>query len=145
MRGQPTTPKAFPQRNDKWTVLDLKPIMVGSEIEMGVEFLAKHDASEKIIQVSLWLPLGIVRSSPLAPKSGRSDDFNTLKALLITKYGSPASDEAGIEQGRAVKRVLWTFPSTSIRLTLDQPSNAPSLGMIDIDYTPVDKTGTDAL
>ena len=43
----------------------------------------------------------------------------------------------------ALERFLWTFPSTSIRLTLTQSPN--SQGRIDLEYNATDKNALDAL
>jgi hypothetical protein len=60
--------------------------------------------------------------------------------MLIQKYGPPASEEAKRgENFRLLKTVLWTFPSTSILMTLEQSASLPNLGNIILDYTATDK------
>ncbi len=123
-----------PESKDNWTLLDLKPVKVGA-IEMGVQVGARQ-GRQKITLVRLWSFFGLPSSPPLAGPQ----DFDTLKTMLIQKYGSPASEEAKRgENFRLLKTVVWTFPSTSILLTLEQSSSLPNLGNIFVEYAEVDK------
>jgi hypothetical protein len=119
-----------PESKDDWTLLNLKPVKIGN-VEMGVQIGARH-GSEKVKSVRLWSYFGLPTSVP----SAGAQDFDTLRAILIEKYGQPANEE--IKHGenfRLIKTVLWTFPSTSIAMTLEQSTSLPNLGNIDLEYT----------
>jgi len=123
-----------PESKDNWTLLDLKPVKVGG-IEMGVQVGARL-GSEKISVARMWSFFGLPSSAPLAGPR----DFDTLKAMLIQEYGAPASEDTKRgENFRLLKSVLWTFPSTSIVLALEQSSSLPNLGNIFLEYAEVDK------
>jgi hypothetical protein len=108
-------------------------------VEMGVQVGARA-ASEKILggekvtSVRLWSFFGVPNAAPFAGPQ----DFDTLRTTLIQKYSHPANEETRRgENGRIIKTVLWTFPSTSIILTLEQSTSLPNLGTIYLDYTAV--------
>jgi hypothetical protein len=122
--------QAQPESNDNWTLLSLKPVKMG-DVEMGVEVGARN-GSQKITSVRLWSYFGVPNAAPAAG----AQDFNTLKSVLIQEYGPPAiEDEKRGENFRLLKSVGWTFPSTSILLTLEQSASLPNLGSIYLDYT----------
>jgi hypothetical protein len=121
---------AQPEANDEWTLLKLKPVKMGG-IQMGVQAGARH-GTQKITQVRLWSYFGLPTSEP----SAGPQDFDTLRTILMEKYGSPANEDTKRgENFRLMKTVLWTFPSTSILLALEQSSSLPNLGNIYLDYT----------
>lgn len=123
-----------PESKDNWTMLDLKPVKVGA-IEMGVQVGARL-GDQKIGLVRLWSFFGLPSSAPLAGPQ----DFDTLKTLLIQKYGAPDNEEEKRgENFRLLKTVLWKFPSTSIALALEQSSSLPNLGNIFLEYGQVEK------
>jgi hypothetical protein len=123
-----------PESKDNWTLLYLKPVKIGG-VEMGVQVGAREVAG-KITLVRLWSFFGVPGAAPLAG----AQDFDTLKTTLIQKYGHPAKEETTRgENGRLIKTVLWTFPSTSILMTLEQSTSLPNLGTIYLDYTATDK------
>jgi hypothetical protein len=123
-----------PESKDNWTLLDLKPVKVGA-IDMGVQ-LGARQGSQKISLVRLWSFFGLPSSPPLAG----AQDFDTLKTALIQKYGPPDNEEEKRgENFRLLKTVLWTFPSTSILLRLEQSSSLPNLGNIFLEYGQVEK------
>jgi hypothetical protein len=123
-----------PENKDDWTLLDLKPVKVGG-VEMGVQAGARQ-RSQKIALVRMWSFFGLPSSAP----SAGPQDFETLKTILIQKYGAPANEEVKRgENFRLLKTVLWTFPSTSILLTLEQSSSLPNLGNIFVEYTAIDR------
>jgi hypothetical protein len=123
-----------PESNEDWTLLTLNPVKIGS-VEMGVQVGARH-GSEKITSVRLWSYFGLP-SSP--PKAG-SGDFDTLRTLLIEKYGDPTKEETQRgENFRLLKTVLWTLPSTSIQMTLEQSAAIPNVGTILVDYSAADQ------
>ena len=125
------------ETNDYWTLLTLEPIKI-DDIQMSVSVGAKH-GTEKISKVKLWLYFGLADSA----KFSGPQDFDTLKTLLIAKYGAPANDETKREDGDRVKTILWTFPSTSIVLMLKQSETSPNLGAIYLDYAASDKKALD--
>jgi hypothetical protein len=116
---------------DNWTLLELNPIKFAG-VAMGVQVGAKQGA-DKIALVRLWSSFGLPSSAPLASAL----DFDALKTALMQKYGQPANEEAKRgENFRLMKNALWTFPSTSILLSLEQSASLPNLGNIYLDYTP---------
>lgn len=125
---------AQPETRDDWTLLQLNPVNVGG-VEMGVQVGARQ-GSGKLSLVRLWSYFGLPNSAPLAGPQ----DFDTLRAMLIQKYGPPANEETKRgENFRLIKTVLWTFPSTSILMTLEQSSSLPNLGNIFVEYTATHK------
>jgi hypothetical protein len=114
--------------NDFWSQLIAQPVTIG-DIVMRVSIGAKH-GSEQISRVRL------------STNSG-AEDFDTLKAQLIQKYGPPIDGETRTEGTNSIRTFLWTFPSTSIRLTLTQGPNGQ--GRIEVEYSATDKTALDAL
>lgn len=122
---------AQPENKDGWALLQLNPTKV-SGVEMGVQIGARQ-GSTKIRLVRLWSHFGL----PDSPPSGGAQDFDTLRAALIQKFGRPASEEERRgENFRLIRTVLWKFPSTSILMTLEQSSSLPNLGNIDLEYSP---------
>ena len=119
-----------PEAKDGWMLLQLKPVKLGG-VEMGVQVGARQGAG-KVTSVKLWSYFGI----PTAAPSAGAQDFDTLRTILIEKYGAPASEESKRgENFRLIKTILWTFPSTSIQMTLEQSSSLPNLGNIVLEYT----------
>lgn len=118
--------------NESWSQLIAQPVMIG-DITMRVSIGARH-GSEQISRVRLWTNL-----------SGRngSEDFDTLKTQLIQKYGPPIDGDTRTEGTNSIRTCLWTFPSTSIRLTVTQGPN--SQGRIDLEYKATDRNALDAL
>jgi hypothetical protein len=121
-----------PESKDDWTLLQLKPVKIGG-VEMGVEVGSRQGAA-KITLVRLWSFFWLSSSAPQAGPQ----DFDTLKTALIKQYGPPASEDVKRgENFRLIKTVLWTFPSTSILITLEQSASLPNLGNIYLDYTAI--------
>jgi hypothetical protein len=121
---------AEPQKNDTWTLLALNPVKI-SDVELGVQVGARHGTA-KITEVTLWSVFGLPNAAP----SAGPGDFDTLRTVLIQQYGRPASEEEKRgENSHLIKTVLWTFPSTSIFLKLEQSASLPNLGNIYLDYT----------
>ncbi len=119
-----------PESNDNWTLLTLHPVKLGN-VEMGVQIGARQ-GSDKITLVRLWSFFGLPSSPPLAGPR----DFETLKTMLIQKYGPPASEETKRgENFRLLKDIHWAFPSTSVLLSLEQSASLPNLGNIFLEYT----------
>ena len=116
--------------DDGWLLLKLNPVKIGG-VEMGVQAGAR-DGSQKITTVRLWSYFGLSTSAPTAG----AQDFDTLRAVLIQKYGDPASEETQHgENYRLIRMVRWAFPSTSILMTLEQSTSIPNIGNIILDYT----------
>jgi hypothetical protein len=122
---------AQPETKDDWTLLQLKPVKVGG-VEMGVQVGARV-GSEKISSIRLWSYFGL----PNSPPGAGAANFDTLRTVLIEKYGQPAHEETKHgENFRIIQTVFWTFPSTSILMTLEASTSIPNLGNIDLVYTP---------
>ncbi len=121
---------AQPETKDGWTLLQLKPVKMAG-VEMGVQVGAKSGA-KGITLVRLWSYFGLANSAPGAS----AQDFDTLRTLLIGQYGPSSSEESRRgENFRLIRTVQWTFPSTSILMTLEQSSSLPNLGNIILDFT----------
>lgn len=104
------------------------PTEIG-DIKMHVKIQAAYK-STKIIGVEL---------SDLIGKNG-PDNFDTLKALLIQKYGAPSNQETKIDEiGAHVRSILWTLPSTAILLTIRQEAT------LFLEYKATDKKALDKL
>jgi hypothetical protein len=122
--------EAQPENKDNWTLLQLNPVKV-SGVEMEVQVGARQGTG-KVTFVRLSSYFGLPSSPPLAG----AQDFDTLRTMLILKYGNPANEETTRgENFRLIKTVLWTFPSTSVRMRLEQSSSLPNLGNIFLEYT----------
>jgi hypothetical protein len=127
------------ESNEYWTHLTLPPVKVG-DIALKPSASAKH-GSKQITLIRLWESFGLPGNAPSAGPS----DFETLRTLLIQKYGSPTGEESKREYGDPVRMALWTFSSTSIQLTLTQKDRMPSLGKIELEYKATDKKALDVL
>ena len=122
---------AQPETKDEWTLLQLDPVKLGG-VQLGVQVGARV-GSEKISSIRLWSYFGL----PNSPAGASARDFEMLRATLIQKYGQPANEETKHgENFRLIKTVSWTFPSTSILMTLEASTSIPNLGNIDLVYTP---------
>jgi hypothetical protein len=114
-----------PESNEYWTFQKLTTVKVG-DIDMSAVASAKH-GSDRVTRVQLlWVYYGHSEAG-----SGRAG-FDTIRTLLIQKYGAPANDETKTKFGDPVREVLWTFPSTSIVLEFTHVS-------IGITYAATDK------
>jgi hypothetical protein len=113
--------------NERWTSLVLDPVKIG-DMEMSGGADAKH-GTHKVSQVGFSLGFD---------KPGYAGGFDTLKTLLIQKYGPPVSEEKTTGYGHWVKRALWTFPSTSIVLEVEP-------AFISLQYKATDKKALDKL
>ena len=119
------------ETKDGWTLLQLKPVKMGG-VQLGVQ-VGAHEGGEKIASIRLWSYFGLSTSVPGAG----AQDYDTLRGILIEKYGPPASEETTHgENFRIIKTVAWTFPSTSIAMKLEASTSIPNLGNIDLVYTP---------
>lgn len=121
---------AQPESKDRWTLLQLNPVKI-SGVEMAVQVGARQGGG-KVSFVRLSSYFGL----PSSPPRAGAQDFDTLRTALIQKYGDPASEETTRgENFRLLKTVLWTFPSTSVQMKLEQSSSLPNLGNIFLEYT----------
>lgn len=119
-----------PERNGDWTLLNLKPVKMDG-IEMGVQ-VGAGNRGNKVTSVRLFSYFGLANSPP---KAG-PQDFDTLRNSLLEKYGRSTNEELKHgENFRLIKTVLWTFPSTSILLSLEQSTSLPNLGNVELEYT----------
>jgi hypothetical protein len=123
--------------NNLWTQLIAQPIDVG-DITLRVSLGAKH-GSEQMSRVRLSMNFGLRDSAPTAS----AKDFDTLKTQLIQKYGPPIDGETRTEGTDGIRMFLWTFPSTSIRLTLTAGQN--NSGHIELEYSATDQKALEAL
>jgi hypothetical protein len=73
----------------------------------------------------------------------RGVSYDSLKSLLIEKYGSPKSDDRRVEGRDTNTIVTWTFPSTLI--TLRRSEDTYGYGSVLINYAAVDKKALDIL
>ena len=94
-------------------------------------------STENASQVVMLSVFGQPASDPRASAS----DFETLKSLLIEKYGHPTTEETHIERG--VKSVTWIFPSTTINLEITGAES--NHGYIVLIYSATDHKALDAL
>jgi len=125
---------AQPTSADGWTLLTLAPVKIAN-VRMDVQVEAR-EGTDKITAVRLWSFFGLAGS---APQAG-AQDFDALRTKLIQEYGQPAKEEMKRgENFHLIKTVLWTFPSSSILLTLEQSAALPNLGDIYVDYTATNK------
>jgi hypothetical protein len=123
--------EAPPSGNEYWTLQWLTTIKVG-DISMDANAMAKPE-SDHVVRVRLELIYYLHPEGPSGPVA-----FDTLRTLLMQKYGTPSSDETKTKFGDPVHDVLWTFPSTSILLELTKIS-------VDVDYRATDKKALDVL
>jgi hypothetical protein len=104
----------------------LEPVKIG-DIAMKVDTFTKGD-TDSIKRIQLYNFFS------------NQHDFDTLKTLLTQKYGASASQETKRDEINArITTVLWTFPSTSILLTLREGKT------LYLDYTATDKKALDKL
>jgi len=115
--------------NDRWSQLIAQPIEF-TDFTMRLSIAARH-GSDQISRVRLWM------------NSTGNRDFETLKTLLIQKYGPPIDGETRTEGAEGVRTFLWTFPSTSIRLTVTQDQKG--FGRTEVEYLATDRQALDVL
>jgi hypothetical protein len=113
--------------NEFWSELIAEPLEF-YDFKLRVAIGARH-GSDQITRVRLW--------------TNAAQEFDTLKALLIQKYGTPIDGEWRSEGTDAVRTFLWIFPSTTIRLTIRQDQKAQ--GRIDLEYLATDQRALDSL
>lgn len=120
-----------PENKDGWSLLQLAPVKLGG-VTMGVQVGAPQN-SNKVAYVRLWSYFGLPDSTPGAS----AEDFDRLRSALLKQYGNPSNEEAHHEENfRLIKTTTWKFPSTTIQLKLEQSSSLPTLGDIELDYSP---------
>lgn len=118
------------------TKIVLGSVPVG-DLHCKVSIQAKRN-SETIVAVTLT-------TGPVdEPPSFRATAFDTLKRLLIQKYGQPKSDDRRAESGHVVTVVLWNLPSTTITLKRSEGSRY-GIGYVSLQYAAVDKKALDII
>jgi hypothetical protein len=135
-------PSAVEDRDAYWIHLALPPVTIGG-ISLGVTASAPK-GSDKITMISLDCLFG-VPPSPRWQLCAGPADFETLKPLLLQKYGRQKNEERKAFYSDLAHLFLWVFPTTSIQLRLDQAQSAPSVGGIGITYRPLDPGAADLL
>jgi hypothetical protein len=115
--------------NELWSELIAEPLEF-YDFKLRVAIGARH-GSDQISRVRLW------------DNSAGTEEFDTLKTLLIQKYGPPIDADSRSELADAVRTFLWTFPSTTIRLTLRLDQKAQ--GRSALEYLATDQRALDAL
>lgn len=116
----------------QWLSLQLPSVTVDG-IALAPTVSAKK-GSDRISLISLGEGFGLPESEPQAGPA----DFETIKASLIQKYGSPAETTQGRERSMEITTLLWVFPSTSISLEM-QHNKPERFGTITIRYRPIEK------
>ena len=96
--------------------------------------------SDKVCVVSLLASPVAVEEVPGA----RSQVFDGLKAMLAEKYGKPTYSDTKSEGTDIEFKVVWSFPSTSITLTLSDEARH-HVGYVSVEYKAVDKKALDIL
>lgn len=90
---------------------------------------------------ALTKPVRKIALSEIASEAARSrNDFDTLKRLLMQKYGAPNTDD---ERKPVESVAMWVFPSTTITLTFRVVKFG--LGHLQLKYEPTDRKALDAL
>ena len=133
---------------DKPNAVSIDPVKVGDiEMNVGVGF----DRHMGLQRVFLGCSCGCTLVSRISAKIAGPNDFDTLRRLLIEKYGAPVHEDSKREPGYTptgdlIKTVLWVFPSTSITLELsNQIGSVPPMGSVKLDYKATDKKALDKL
>jgi hypothetical protein len=128
-------PTATEDRNDYWIRLALPPVTIAG-VPLGVTASAPK-GSDKITQITLDCFFSI-RLDPRQQLCGGPSDFETLKTLLLQKYGRQKNEEHKAFYNNLMHLFLWVFRSTSIELQLSQDKDAPLVGGIGIKYRALD-------
>lgn len=123
--------------NPVWSQLIAHPVEIG-DFTMKLSIGARRN-SDWVSRVHLWMNFGSRDSDPAAS----AKDFDTLKILLIQKYGPPIDGETKTGATDSIRTFLWTFPSTSITLKLTEDQKAG--GRIDLEYMATDTKALEAL
>jgi hypothetical protein len=121
--------------NPYWINLALPAIKIGG-VPFGVTASAPK-GSDKITQITLDCFFSI-RLDPRQQLCGGPSDFETLKTLLLQKYGRQKNEEHKVFYNDRMHLFLWVFPSTSIELQFSQDKDAPLVGGIGIKYRALD-------
>ena len=132
-------PSAVPSADVWWTHLALPAVSIS-----GVPFhvdVAARAGDPHVALIALWCHFGL-RDDPTV---AGPELFETLKALLISKYGHQKNEERKVEFGDPAHLFLWVFPTTSIQLVLRQSDRMHSLGSLHIEYRPLDPASAGVL
>ena len=133
---QASGPTEVPGRNDILIERIVIRDFLIEDLHCKVSIQSKRN-SEVISAVDILV--GDMRDPPFSRESA----FDSLKKLLIEKYGSPKNEDRKVE-GRDVKSlVFWTFPSTAI--SLRRSEGRYGYGYVAVYYEAVDKKALDVL
>ncbi|MBZ5626111.1 MAG: hypothetical protein LAQ69_46610 [Acidobacteriia bacterium] len=130
---------AAPAANPYWTILTLPAVTIGN-LHLDASAGAKQP-SDRITQVRLSMFFGLSDSAPLAGPQ----DFETLRTLLIQKYGSHTRTATSESYGDVIQTVTWIFPHSTITLTLLQKQSAPDIGSVEVVYSQTEPNARDVL
>jgi hypothetical protein len=140
--AQAAYPEAV-QAEDAWcSRLELPAIDIAG-IPMHVAISARKPSAQ-VSLVVLWNYFGLPDQTGAAARV-TPRDFETLKTLMIQKYGLPKDRQREFDRGDPVQVLLWTFPSTSIRLRFRESHVVPGLGDFHVEYRPTDRAARDNL
>jgi hypothetical protein len=116
--------------------LTIKAVEIGS-IRATASIQTKRN-SDKVN--SVVVNVAEVREDP----GVRADRFDTVRTLLIQKYGTPKNEDRKPDGDNLRTNVVWTFPSTSITL-LWVEGRRYRHGYVTITYEAVDERSLDVL
>jgi len=122
-------PRAKAESNPYWTTLTLDTVVTG-DLRMRASASAKQP-SDRVTQVRLWLSFGIPSSAPLAGPQ----DFETLRILLIQKYGGHTRTTITKRYGDVIQTVTRIFPHSTVTLSLTRAQASPSIGLVQLVYS----------
>lgn len=108
----------------------------------GLKMLASIEALNG--EDAITLVILNLRSDSLGSEIERHHAFDTLKPLLIEKYGAPKSEEQLVRGNDVVHAAHWTFPSTLIKLTWTE-GRRWGTGTVSLEYRAVDQKAIKAL
>lgn len=137
-------PDAKPSDDPYWSHLALPAIQV-ADIPLQVTVSAKKPSAQ-VGLIALWCHFGVPgNAGESAPPNVTRAGFETLKALMIQKYGHQKNEEHKTDYGDPETLFLWTFPSSSIELKLRLTRGTPSMGSLHIEFRPLDPKSLDIL
>lgn len=112
------------------------------DIELGISLSAARSTPDRYHALSQ--PVALVALTAVTDKAQTGNAYETVKLLLIEKYGVPVSDTAVPDLGVLEHRASWSFPSTRIVLTWREGPQS-MIGFLELVYTAADQKSRDAL